>query len=220
MRYIVCVLALCAGLAWAESCKVVGVSDGDTITCLSGNQAQFKVRLNQIDAPESTQAFGTQAKKSLSDMVFGKVVEIRSTGKDRYGRTLGELYIGNININKQMVAEGMAWVYREYLTDQEYLIAESGAKAQKLGLWSEPNPIYPSDFRRATKTARQNGTALPKSSAPAKSLVAPSSSSGSCARKTCKQISSCGEARHQLTVCGNRSLDRDNDGVPCESLCR
>lgn len=200
--------------AYAENCKVIAVSDGDTITCLNSNQAQFKVRLNQIDAPESHQAFGAQSKKALSDLVFGKIVEIKSTGTDKYGRTLGEIYIDNVNVNKKQVANGMAWAYREYLTNRDYLVLESSARARKIGIWSEPNPIYPSDFRKQAKN--QNS-----SPAPSRPTITGNQSSGySCMRKTCKAISTCQEAYHQLNVCGNSSLDRDKDGVPCESLCR
>lgn len=201
-------------LAQDIACKVVGVSDGDTITCLTSSNSQIKVRLNQIDAPETKQDFGTQSKKSLSDMVFGKQVVVKSTGKDRYGRTLGELYIGNTNINKQQVANGMAWAYREYLTDRDYLVLESSARARKIGIWSEPNPIYPSDFRKQAK----NQNNLP---APSRPTITGNQSSGySCVRKTCKAISTCQEAYHQLNVCGNSSLDRNNDGIPCENICR
>lgn len=201
-------------LAQDIACKVVGVSDGDTITCLTSSNTQIKVRLNQIDAPESKQAFGTQSKKSLSDMVFSKQIIVKSTGTDRYGRTLGEIYIDNVNVNKKQVANGMAWAYREYLTDQDYLVLESNARARKIGIWSEPNPIYPSDFRKQAK----NQNNLP---APSRPTITGNQSSGySCVRKTCKAISTCQEAYHQLNVCGNSGLDRDNDGVPCENICR
>lgn len=213
--FLLSLLAFAApALAQDIACKVVGVSDGDTITCLTSSKTQIKVRLNQIDAPESKQAFGTQAKKSLSDMVFNKQIIVKSTGTDKYGRTLGELYIGNININKQMVAEGMSWAYREYLTDRDYLVLESSARAKKIGIWSEPNPIYPSDFRKQAK----NKNSSPAPSRP--TIISNQSSGYSCVRKTCKAISTCQEAYHQLNVCGNSSLDRDNDGVPCESICK
>lgn len=204
--------------AYAENCKVIAVSDGDTITCLNTNQAQFKVRLNQIDAPESHQSFGTQSKKALSDLVFGKIVEIKSTGTDKYGRTLGEIYIDNVNVNKKQVANGMAWSYREYLTDQDYLVLESNARARKIGIWSEPNPVYPSDFR---KQARPVSDSTPVHNSTPSIVNRATNGSFSCSvRKTCGQINTCAEARHQLNVCGNSSLDRDKDGVPCESLCR
>lgn len=205
-------------LAQDIACKVVGVHDGDTITCLTSSNNQMKVRLNQIDAPESRQAFGTQSKKSLSDMVFGKQVVVKSTGKDRYGRTLGEIYIDNVNVNKKQVANGMAWAYRQYLTDRDYLVLESAARARKIGIWSEPNPVYPSDFR---KQARPVSDSTPAHNSTPSIVNRATNGSFSCSvRKTCGQINTCAEARHQLNVCGNSGLDRDNDGVPCESICR
>lgn len=69
--------------------KVIGVSDGDTITILDSGNRQHKIRLEGIDAPESNQAFGSRAKQSLSDLVFGKTVTVTSRKKDRYGRVLG-----------------------------------------------------------------------------------------------------------------------------------
>jgi endonuclease YncB( thermonuclease family) len=94
--------------------KVVGVSDGDTITVLDGQKRQHKVRLNGIDAPESSQDFGTRAKQSLSDLVFGRVVTVASSKKDRYGRTVGKVTINASDISLAQLNRGMAWFYRAY----------------------------------------------------------------------------------------------------------
>ena len=83
--------------------KVVGVSDGDTITVLDGQKRQHKVRLNGIDAPESSQDFGSRAKQSLSDLVFGKTVTITSRKKDKYGRTLGTVTLDGKDINQEQI---------------------------------------------------------------------------------------------------------------------
>src|SRR5260221_14155880 len=94
-------LAALAQRATTLTGKVVGVTDGDTITVLDAEKHQHKVRLEGIDAPESGQPFGTQAKKALSDKVFGKEVSVKETGKDKYGRTLGHVYVGKQNINRE-----------------------------------------------------------------------------------------------------------------------
>lgn len=133
------------------ACYVVGISDGDTLTCLTQTQEKIRVRLHQIDAPEKSQDFGNVAKQALSNKVFNKNVELKIADIDRYGRTVAEIYLNNQNINKQMVAEGMAWAYREYLTDQDYARLESVAKENRVGLWSMSNPIYPSQFRKNQK---------------------------------------------------------------------
>src|SRR5437879_452638 len=79
--------------------NVVGVTDGDTITVLDSEKVTHKIRLEGIDAPESGQAFGTQAKKALSDKIFGKSVIVEDTGRDRYGRTLGDVYVEKHHVN-------------------------------------------------------------------------------------------------------------------------
>lgn len=92
--------------------KVIGVTDGDTISVLRDRQP-VKVRLNGIDAPESHQDFGTQSKKTLSDLVFGKEVGIKEVDTDRYGRMVGIVFLADgTNVNYAMVYAGMAWWYR------------------------------------------------------------------------------------------------------------
>jgi endonuclease YncB( thermonuclease family) len=97
--------------------KVTAIADGDTITVLDSNRVQHKIRLDGIDAPESGQPFGTQAKKAISDKVFGREVNVVTTGQDRYGRTLGHVYLGNRWINRELVEEGWAWHYVQYSRD-------------------------------------------------------------------------------------------------------
>lgn len=202
-----------------NGCKIVGVHDGDTATCLQ-NKTQIKIRLNQIDAPEIGQDFGNASKKALSDMIFGKYVELKTNGTDKYGRTIAEIFHENQNINKQMVAQGMAWAYREYMTDNEYLTLEDNARRAGIGLWSQPNPIYPSDFRRA-KRGEQSSPVQTQQINQTQNKSDLVKSGGSCGSKRyCKQMTSCKEAKHYLNVCGVSRLDKDGDGVPCESLCK
>ncbi|MFZ2452597.1 MAG: thermonuclease family protein [Methylovulum miyakonense] len=192
---------------------VVGVSDGDTVTVLDGQRRQVKVRLVEIDAPEKNQAFGTQSKSSLSGICFGKAVMVDDRGADKYKRTLGRIRCGGVDANAEQVRRGMAWAYRQYLTDPSIARMEEAAKASRLGLWSDANPIPPWEFRHGKK--------------PAKSKIQPvagkvSGSGGlTCGGKTlCGQMDSCEEARHYLNECGLTRLDRDHDGVPCESICK
>jgi endonuclease YncB( thermonuclease family) len=127
--------------------KAVGVTDGDTIKLVDDDKGNYTIRLEGIDAPESHQAFGTQAKKALSDKVFGKVVRVEWKETDKYGRTLGHVYFGRHHINLELLEEGMAWHYKKYSTDQVLATAEVKAKELKLGLWRQPNPTAPWDFR-------------------------------------------------------------------------
>lgn len=128
--------------------RVIAVVDGDTLDVLVDRRPQ-RVRLAQIDAPESTQAFGSRARQALDVLVYGKDVTVVETGSDRYSRTLGIVYIGKMNINTEMVRQGMAWVYRRYVTDLSLLRIEGEAKRDRRGLWAEPSPVPPWEFRHA-----------------------------------------------------------------------
>lgn len=139
--------------------KVVGVSDGDTITVLDAARAQTKIRLAGIDAPEKSQAFGNRSKQHLSDLVFGKVVEIDWGKTDKYGRTVGKVTVGGKDANLSQVRAGLAWHYKAYEKEQspkdraDYAQAEIDARTRKAGLWADANPIPPWDFRHGAGNA-------------------------------------------------------------------
>lgn len=142
--------------AWACTGRVIGVTDGDTMKMLCDG-IETKVRLDQIDAPERNQPFGSKAKEVLSNLVFNRTVRLESSGTDRYGRTLGTLWIGETDANREMIRMGYAWAYRRYLRDQSLIEVEADAKASRRGLWSDPNPIPPWDFRKVARGKRQGG---------------------------------------------------------------
>ncbi len=129
--------------------KVVAVYDGDTVTCIDENNQQQKIRLAEIDAPEAKQDFGQVSRQALAGMVFGKTITVVDDGKDRYGRWIGHLYADGVDVNRQMVASGMAWHYAAYSKDQSLAALQTQAQAQKLGIWSQPNPTPPSEFRKS-----------------------------------------------------------------------
>jgi len=131
--------------------RVVRVADGDTITVLGASNVQHKVCLDKIDAPEKKQAFGEKSKQHLSEMVFGKDVKVEWQKKDRYGRILGEVYVCSTNANLQMVKDGMAWHYKLYDKTEVYAAAEKDARDKRIGLWSDPNPIEPHEFRKSKR---------------------------------------------------------------------
>ena len=143
--------------------KVVKVTDGDTITVLQSDgdtKASVKVRLSGIDTPEKAQAYGTKAKAALSSKVFGKTVTIRYSEKDRYGRTIGDVYLGGAWLNLQMVSEGWAWHYKQYSKDKQLADAETKARASRKGLWADPNqPTPPWEFRRGKRTSKAKAKA-------------------------------------------------------------
>ncbi len=104
--------------------KVVGVSDGDTITVLDALKTQHKIRLAQIDAPEKNQPWGARSKQSLSDLVFGKAVRVNVIDKDRYGRKVGTVFINNRDVCEYQVRTGHAWVYVAYAKDANLFAAQ------------------------------------------------------------------------------------------------
>jgi len=133
--------------------KVIGISDGDTITILNDKQEQIKIRLTGIDCPEKSQAFGNRAKITLSNKVFSQNVKVETRDKDKYGRTLGIVKVGDEDINEYMISQGLAWHFKKYANTQPLEEANRYAKAQELasqnkrGLWIQDNPMPPWEFR-------------------------------------------------------------------------
>ena len=161
-----------AGFAQAANItgKVVGVSDGDTITVLDASKTQHKIRLEGIDAPEKAQPFGNRSKEHLSDQVFGKQVEVQSNKTDKYGRTVGKVLINGKDANLEQIRAGFAWHYKEYQKEQSssdrvaYSNAESFARTARSGLWSDPKPMAPWEWRHGGKdepTAKSAASGCP-----------------------------------------------------------
>lgn len=131
--------------------KVIHISDGDTIHILTAKKEKYKIRLNDIDSPESKQAFGNKSKENLKKYVYNKNVSVLYNSKDKYGRILGTVYLNNQDINLQQVKDGFAWVYRKYSNNQEYLKYETIARNSNFGLWADKKPIEPWNFRKMNK---------------------------------------------------------------------
>jgi endonuclease YncB( thermonuclease family) len=136
--------------------RVVGVSDGDTITLLDADNTQFKIRLVGIDSPEKRQAFGQRSKEALSDLIYDKQVSVEHFKTDRYKRILGKIRVGQTDINLSMIRQGFAWHFKKYQNDQPledrlaYIRAEEEARATKRGLWQDKIPVPPWEFRHPT----------------------------------------------------------------------
>ena len=132
--------------------RVVKVSDGDTITVLTVEKQQVKVRLYGIDAPEKAQAFGEKSRLALAEIVAGKDVSVTTSSKDRYGRVVGRVKVGETDANLAQVQAGMAWWYRDYARKDDALkAAEAAARDAKIGLWVEPSPVPPWEWRKQKK---------------------------------------------------------------------
>jgi endonuclease YncB( thermonuclease family) len=195
--------------AFADSytARVVGVSDGDSITVLLPKNKQQQIRLAEIDAPEKGQPFAERSKQALSGLVFGKTVKVVPVTTDRYGRTVAHIYVDALNVNAALIEQGAAWVYTAYSDSPLLPQLQATARAGKQGLWglAEYEQIPPWEWRRGRRTSR---------------VTDPGVGRYSCdARQYCNEMTSCDEARWHLQECGLTTLDGDGDGVPCERLC-
>jgi endonuclease YncB( thermonuclease family) len=209
---------LLASAASAEvffDARVSAVFDGDTIEVVreltDGETKREKIRLAGIDAPERGQPWSRRAKQALSERVLGKQVRINAVTTDRWGRTVGEVYADDVCVGCELLREGHVWVFRRYSDDRVLLGLEAEARAARRGLWSLPSAerIPPWEWR----DGERGGSAV----APARALEAPGFVCG--AKRYCREMQSCAEARFQLEHCKLTRLDGDGDGIPCETLC-
>lgn len=128
-------------------CLVIAIADGDTLTCLTDDKRQVKVRLSEIDAPERKQPFGTKSRESLADLCYEKRATIQVVTTDRYGRTVGRVTCAGVDANTAQVRRGLAWVYDRYVTDRSLYALQDEARAEGRGLWSGPSPVPPWAWR-------------------------------------------------------------------------
>ena len=142
----------------------IKVADGDTFKLETAEGTKLKVRLYGIDAPETEKAnkktgkvskpgqpYGNEAYRALESKILDKQVKVDIMAIDRYKRMVGIVYLDSRNVNLEMVKEGWAWAYREYLDRpyaSEYLDAEKEARNNRLGLWKQGNPQPPWEFRK------------------------------------------------------------------------
>ena len=132
----------------ATTCLVVKVSDGDTFSCNKGYNNIIQVRLADIDAPESGQAYGNQARKALNKLIYKQMVTLKNTKQDKYGRTVATVFSGSTNVNLAMIEQGYAWHYERYSNNAEYAAAMRQAQAKKRGLWADKGKIVkPENWR-------------------------------------------------------------------------
>jgi micrococcal nuclease len=131
--------------------RIIGVSDGDSVSLLDEKNVVFKIRLNGIDAPEKKQDFGNASKNFIGDLIYDKFVWVRTNGLDRYGRTIGTIYLNENmigkSVNEMSLENGMSWHYKKYDKNILWSNIELKAKEDKVGLWKLPNPIPPWSFR-------------------------------------------------------------------------
>ena len=203
---------------------VVSVGDGDTLRVKRDEQA-ITIRLACVDAPETTQApWGTKSASRLKQLLpVGQTVQVREVTRDRYGRTVGELFVEGQSINLIMVAEGQAAVYRDYLsacpnTRNQYLAAEFQAKAQRLGFWDQDNPEMPWDYRKRVENEKTNSTSIPAGATNSPATSCSFSYPDVCIPLpppdlNCKNIS---YRRFRVLSPDPHGFDNDKNGLGCE----
>lgn len=134
-------------LAYADLAgQVINIADGDNITVVIDKQ-WVRVRLAGVDAPEKNQPFGTRSRQSLSDLCFWQQVVVTPRGKDQYGRMFAKVRCGEVDAGVEQVKRGMAWVYDGYVKHPGLKPIEKEARAAKRGLWADPYPRPPWEWR-------------------------------------------------------------------------
>ncbi|MBC3542113.1 thermonuclease family protein [Rufibacter sp. H-1] len=212
--------------------KVIAIKDGDTIELLKDGKP-LRIRLQGVDCPEKNQDFGTRARQFTSDLVFGKSVGLVVHDIDRYGRTVGEIILPDgRNLNHELVKEGFAWHYTAYSKDPELARLEAEARAAKKGLWEQPSPQAPWDFRKnrgnaasganVSSGAKKSTAATPKTASTTSATT--SSKNGKayfCESKgattyhldpNCNRLKQCKSGTGTITVAQARKQDR----TPCK----
>lgn len=248
MRRRWCQFVACAGLALAglgahaapaaSATPVAGVVtrviDGDTLVFQPEGKPPVEVRLRDIDAPESCQPWGAEAKKALEEMALGKQAVLSASGRDAYGRTLGLVTIDEQSLSRLLVEDGHAWSVRYKWDNGPLVKQERQAKALSRGLHSQAGALPPKEFRRVKGACPPPGagTAAATTGAAAASILAPAAQSTTPSRTVaaaafrcdgrtrCSQLTSCAEAQFFLAHCPGVKIDGDGDGIPCEDhLC-
>jgi len=203
--------------------RVVGITDGDTLTLLTADHVQHRIRLAEIDAPEHDQPYGAASKQVLSGLAYMHDVRVVVVDYDRYGRTVGRIYAGSLDVNAEMVREGAAWAYRQYLHDPHLLALEQEAKRARRGLWRlQADQITPPwEWRAAERGGRHMGAGSRRAPLAQSAGSQQAPMGATCGSKHyCREMTSCAEARFYLNQCRVVSLDGNHDGIPCNSLCR
>jgi len=194
------------------------VIDGDTFRFEKPGAPVVVVRLDQIDAPEKTQPWANRSRQLLGKLLGNQPICVVGKRHDRYGRLIGTVYANGTDVNHEMVRQGAAWAYRQYLRDQTLLRAEQSARSNKAGLWSMPakQTIPPWEFRHPGLAGRASRPpAFGVQEIPGVAHLPPECSP----RRSCRELNSCEQAKAWAAKCGSEGIDGDGDGLPCEGMC-
>jgi endonuclease YncB( thermonuclease family) len=131
--------------------KVIGVKDGDTVEVMDNHNKTTILRLAEVDCPEKKQPYGNAAKQFTSKAVYRKTISYIITNKDRYGRSVAKVYYKSKYLSSELIKNGLGWHYKKYSNSKELALLEQKARTQRIGLWVDPNPVYPSDWRKGKR---------------------------------------------------------------------
>jgi endonuclease YncB( thermonuclease family) len=139
--------------------KIISITDGDTVDVLDQENQTRVIRLAGIDAPEHDQAFGTESTQHLAELIAGKAVTLECGNERSYGRLICKILLPDgEDVCLDQLKAGMAWHYKQYQDEQSpadraaYAGAECTAMQAHTGLWSDPHPVQPQDFRHGTNS--------------------------------------------------------------------
>ena len=185
---------------------MVRVKDGDSLV-VDSNGREVEVRLADIDTPEFDQPWGGEAHDALTSLVDGKEVRLDLVGGDAYRRIVAHVFLGELDVNAELVRRGLAWVRRAYDPAPSLVALEDGARQAKRGLWADEDPMQPWIWRKTKQSDNDKELgAIPEVECGTKQF--------------CAEMTSCEEAIAFLRQCKLGRIDGDGDGIPCEKLCR
>lgn len=133
--------------------RAVKIVDGDTFDLLLPEERTVRIRLHGVDCPERGQDYGKAAKEAFGEMMRDQQLRVVTVDSDRYGRVVGEVYTSSgMWVSLELVKRGMAWHYLAYSSDERLAQAEREARAASVGLWSQPRPVAPWDWRKEKRS--------------------------------------------------------------------
>jgi endonuclease YncB( thermonuclease family) len=148
LAYLIVLACVTSATAQPFTARVVHVGDGDSITVLSGT-TESRLRLAEVDCPELNQPWGDSAKDFTISLVSGQIVTVTAEGHDRYGRTIAHVQTEDgADLNTELVRAGLAWHYKRYSTSTTLARLEYEARRDRRGLWKDPDPTPPWEWRR------------------------------------------------------------------------
>lgn len=219
--FALCLVAACAAGTPANEtfdASAVHLRDGDSLIVSTGD-VQRELRIAEIDTPERGQPWGKRAKQALAQLVEGRTLRVEVIDRDRYGRDVSKIWVGETCVACELVRGGHAWAYRDYLQNPELLRFEREAREARRGLWSLPasEQVPPWEWRRGARVASGALPGPPVLAVPNSSRAGAGLACG--AKRSCSEMASCAEATFYLQRCGRTRLDADRDGTPCEAIC-